>query len=159
MVIIMDFRKKLLTLLAIFCVIASAGVVCAADASADGNLGIDYADEGGWAGSQYQDDGYAGSQYQDDGGWAGSQYNESEENGGYAGSQYQDDGGWAGSQYNETAENGNATSQFGAGEPTNTTGNTTNATTSKMLATGNPILLIIGATAILGGCGVALRKR
>ncbi len=130
----MDFRKKLLTLLAIFCVIASAGVVCAADASADGNLGIDYADEGGYAGSQYQD-------------------------GGYAGSQYQDDGGWAGSQYNETLENGNATSQFGAGEPTNTTGNTTNATTSKMLATGNPILLIIGATAILGGCGVALRKR
>ena len=32
MVIIMDISKKLLTLLAIFCVIASAGVVCAADA-------------------------------------------------------------------------------------------------------------------------------
>ncbi len=136
---IMDLRKKLLTLLAIFCVIASAGVVCAADVGADGgNLGIDYADEGG----------YAGSQYQDEGGYNGSQYNETAEN-----------GGWAGSQYNETAENGNATAQYAAGEPTNTTENVTNATTSQMLSTGNPVLLIIGAAAVLGGCGVALRKR
>ena len=36
----MDLNKKLLTLLAIFCIIASAGIVCAAD-------------QGGYAGSNY----------------------------------------------------------------------------------------------------------
>ncbi len=91
-----------------------------------------------------------------DGGNLGIDY---ADEGGYAGSQYQDDGGWAGNQYNETAENANTTAQYAAGEPTNTTENVTNATTSHMLSTGNPALLIMGATAILGGCVVALRKR
>jgi hypothetical protein len=168
----MDLSKKLLTLLAIFCVIASAGVVCAAD-NGD-NLGTVYADDmSGYAGSQYEDGGYAGSQYQDDGGWAGSQY----EDGGYAGSQYQDDGGWAGSQYNaseenggwagsqynETLENANATNTThvaAAGEPTNATTNiTANATSSQhMLATGNPILLLVGVCAVAGGYAVLRRK-
>ena len=142
--------KKLLTLLAIFCVIASAGAVCAEDVSPDG-----------WAGSQYQDEGgYAGSQYQDDGGWAGSQY---QDEGGYAGSQYQDDGGWAGSQYNETVENA-------AGEPGNLTtvsagfentaiNDTANATSfHTMLATGNPILALFAVCAVLGGYTVIRRK-
>ena len=147
----MDLSKKLLTLLAIFCVIASAGVVCAAD-NGD-NLGTVYADDlSGYAGSQYEDGGYAGSQYQDDGGWAGSQYNASEEN-----------GGWAGSQYNETLENANATNTThvaAAGEPTNATTNiTANATSSQhMLATGNPILLLVGVCAVAGGYAVLRRK-
>ena len=147
----MDLSKKLLTLLAIFCVIASAGVVCAAD---NGDyLGSNYADDmSGYAGSQYEDGGYAGSQYQDDGGWAGSQYNASEEN-----------GGWAGSQYNETLENANATNTThvaAAGEPTNATTNiTANATSSQhMLATGNPILLLVGVCAVAGGYAVLRRK-
>ena len=67
----MDISKKLLTLLALFCVIASAGVVCAEDVSDGGYAGIQYNDSGGWAGSQYQDD---------KGGWAGSQYNATVEN-------------------------------------------------------------------------------
>ena len=146
----MDLSKKLLTLLAIFCVIASAGVVCAAD-NGD-NLGTVYADDmSGYAGSQYEDGGYAGSQYHD-GGWAGSQYNASEEN-----------GGWAGSQYNETLENANATNTThvaAAGEPTNATTNiTANATSSQhMLATGNPILLLVGVCAVAGGYAVLRRK-
>ena len=173
-VITMDLSKKLLTLLAIFCVIASAGVVCAAD---NGDyLGSNYADDmSGYAGSQYEDGGYAGSQYQDDGGWAGSQY----EDGGYAGSQYQDDGGWAGSQYNESAEDhgwagsqynetlenanatGNATGNATAPVAANTTAtNATNATAPQgMLATGNPILLLLGVTAVAGGYVVLRRKQ
>ena len=147
MVIIMDISKKLLTLLAIFCVIASAGVVCAEDVGSDG-LDTYGVDEGGYAGSQYDTD--------DQGGYAGSQYNETDE-GGYAGSQYQDDGGWAGSQYNETAENA-------AGEPVdatapvdaNATGNATAPHT--MLATGNPIIALFAVCAVLGGYTVLRRK-
>ena len=143
----MDLSKKLLTLLAIFCVIASAGVVCAEDVGSDG-LDTYGVDEGGYAGSQYDLD--------DQGGYAGSQYNETEE-GGYAGSQYQDDGGWAGSQYNETVENA-------AGEPVdatapvdaNATGNATAPHT--MLATGNPIIALFAVFAVLGGYAVLRRK-
>ena len=143
---IMDISKKLLlTLLAIFCVIASAGAVCAADAYSDGGYdGLGYSDESGdWAGSQYSDD--------DQGGYSGSQYNEDEQ-GGYAGSQYDVDeqGGYAGSQYNETLENA------AAGEPVNDTvvadNMTADATSSHtMLETGNPILALFAVTAIIGG--------
>lgn len=129
----MDISKKLLALLAIFCVVVSAGVVCAADYDG-GNLGSDYADDMG---------GYSGSQYED---------------GGYAGSNYQDDGGWAGSQYNETLENATG---LAAGEPTNVTDNmTANATsTNTMLATGNPILMLLGVSAILGSAAVLRRRK
>ena len=144
----MDLSKKLLTLLAIFCVIASAGVVCAEDVGSDGfdTYGVD---EGGYAGSQYDLD--------NQGGYAGSQYNESQE-GGYAGSQYQDDGGWAGSQYNETVENA-------AGEPVNETAavdaNVTGNSTvpHSMLATGNPILVLLAVGAVLGGAAVITRRK
>jgi LPXTG-motif cell wall-anchored protein len=120
----MNLSKKLLTLLAIFCVIASAGVVCAAD-NDGGYVGIDYVDDMG---------DYAGSQY--------------------------DDGGWAGSQYNETAENAAANQTApAAGEPTGTTNMTANATSSHtMLATGNPILILLGVSAVLGGAAVLRRK-
>ena len=120
--------KKLLTLLAIFCVIASAGAVCAEDVSPDG-----------WAGSQYQDEGgYAGSQYQDDGGWAGSQYNETVEN--------------------AAGEPGNLTTVSAGFENTaiNDTANATSFHT--MLATGNPILALFAVCAVLGGYTVIRRK-
>lgn len=121
----MNLSKKLLTLLAIFCVIASAGVVCAAD------------NDGGYVGSDYADG-----------------------MGSYAGSNYQDDGGWAGSQYNETAENAAANQTApAAGEPTGATNMTANATSSHtMLATGNPILILLGVSAVLGGAAVLRRK-
>ena len=150
----MNLTKKLLTLLAIFCVIASATAVCAAD-------------DGGYAGSQYVDDGYAGSQYPADDG--------------YAGSQYQDDGGWAGSQYNESEEGltdrplidpDYAHMEPAAGAPLdNETANATdavsddvasNATESAshaMPATGNPILALLAVGAVLGGASIISRRK
>ena len=170
---IMNISKKLLTLLAIFCVIASAGAAFAADAY--GDIGYDelsYTDDiGEWVGSHSDDNqtGWAGSQYNenDQGGYAGSQYNQDEQ-GGYAGSQYDvdDQGGYAGSQYNETSEHA-------AGEPTNTTADapvnetadtaaqnmTANATSShKMLETGNPILALFAVGAVLGAYAVYKRE-
>jgi len=170
---IMNISKKLLTLLAIFCVIASAGAAFAADAY--GDIGYDelsYTDDiGEWVGSHSDDNqtGWAGSQYNenDQGGYAGSQYNQDEQ-GGYAGSQYNQDeqGGYAGSQYNETSEHA-------AGEPVNTTADapvnetadtvaqnmTANATSShKMLETGNPILALFAVGAVLGAYAVYKRE-
>ena len=170
---IMNISKKLLTLLAIFCVIASAGAAFAADAY--GDIGYDelsYTDDiGEWVGSHSDDNqtGWAGSQYNenDQGGYAGSQYNPDEQ-GGYAGSQYDvdDQGGYAGSQYNETSEHA-------AGEPASTTADapvnetadtaaqnmTANATSShKMLETGNPILALFAVGAVLGAYAVYKRE-
>ena len=124
----MDISKKLLSLLAIFCVIASAGVVCAADADIDsGNDVMGYAaDDSGWAGSQYDD----GEQ----GGWAGSQYNETLENAA------------AGEPSNATADS----------VAQNMTANATSSHT--MLSTGNPILALFAVSAVLGGYAVLRRK-
>ena len=143
----MNISKKLLTLLAIFCVIASAGAAFAADAY--GDIGYDelsYTDDiGEWVGS-HSDDNQTG--------WAGSQYNEN------------DQGGYAGSQYNETSEHA-------AGEPASTTADapvnetadtaaqnmTANATSShKMLETGNPILALFAVGAVLGAYAVYKRE-
>ena len=43
----MNISKKLIAVLAIFCLIASAGVVCAEDVSGEGDVGSD----GGYSGS------------------------------------------------------------------------------------------------------------
>ena len=140
----MDIMKKLLVLLAIFCIIGSVAAVSAADG---------YDDLGGYAGSQYQDGGYAGSQYDEN------------EQGGYAGSQYQDDGGWAGSQYNETLENAtgapaNATANANATAVSPVENATANATAPHtMLATGNPILVLLAVGAVLGGASVICRRK
>lgn len=151
----MNLKNKILTLLAIFCVIASASAVCAADAGSGDVYGTQYEDQNGYAGSQYQiNEGYSGSQY--------GNYQ-----GGYAGSNYQDDGGWAGCQYNETAE-----AAYSAGEPTNTTNTTGNVTAAvepvnqttnttvanKMLETGNPIVALLAVSAVLGGYAVIRRR-
>ena len=150
-VIIMDLSKKLLTLLAIFCVIASAGVVCAADVSSNGLDDNQYS---------IPQEGYAGSQYDEnqEGGYAGSQYDVNQE-GGYAGSHYDvnQEGGYAGSQYNKTVENAAGEHLTETG---NITGNTTgNATASHtMPATGNPIMALFVVCAILGGYAIIRRK-
>ena len=144
----MDLSKKIFAVFAILCIVASAGVVCASE---DG------------------DGAYAGSNYDDRGGWAGSNY---EDHGGWAGSNYEDHGGWAGSQYNETANSQNHTA---AGAPVNSTGhnitanktanvtNTTNKTNAtspfNMLATGNPILILIVVIAVVGGIAVYRRNK
>ena len=147
----MDLSKKLLTLLAIFCVIASAGVVCAADVSSNGLDDNQYS---------IPQEGYAGSQYDEnqEGGYTGSQYDVNQE-GGYAGSQYDvnQEGGYAGSQYNKTVENAAGEHLTETG---NITGNTTgNATASHtMPATGNPIMALFAVCAILGGYAIIRRK-
>lgn len=66
----------------------------------------------------------------------------------------------AGEPVNETSNaTANATAPV-AGNTTNATSNATaNATASQsMLATGNPILILLAVGAVLGGC-VALRKK
>lgn len=159
----MDLSKKIFAILAIFCVLASAGAVCATDnfGYADdmgGYLGSDYSDNVGYA---TDDTGYAANDYQDDSGYAGSNYQDDTQ---YAA----DDSGYAGSQYNETLENATANA---AGEPTNATNTTaqaagepvneTNATagtTHSMLATGNPILILLAVIAVLGGYAAFKRK-
>lgn len=104
----MDLSKKIFAILAIFCVLASAGAVCATD-----NLG--YADDmGGYIGSDYSDNvGHVA----DDSGYAGSQYNETLEN----------------ATANAAGEPTNATNTTAqaAGEPVNET-NATAGTTHTM---------------------------
>ena len=141
----MDIMKKFLILLAIFCIVGSVAAVSAADMASD---------MGGYAGSQYNVDQV--------GGYAGSQYDVNQ-TGGYAGSQYYQNemGGYAGSQYNATANNmtGNATPAAHTAHAANATTNTTNATAPHtMLATGNPILILFGVIAAVGGYA-ALRRR
>lgn len=60
----MDLRKKLLVLLAIFCLVASAGAACAAEDGENGDYNL-MNDISGVAGSQYNDTmgGYAGINY------------------------------------------------------------------------------------------------
>ena len=136
----MNLTKKFFILLAVFCVICSVAVISAADISGD---------NGGWVGSQYN--------ATEQGGWAGSQYNATEQ------------GGWAGSQYNATAENAlaNATNTTNTTNATNGTANVTgnsthNATNStlphNLLATGNPILVLLVIAVVAGGIA-ALRRR
>ena len=117
--------KKLLLLLAIFCIIGSAAVVSAADVNDD---------QGGYAGINYQDDmgGWAGSNYQDDGGWAGSQYNETNEN--------QTDRPLIDPDYAHMEPGSNSTGNAAGGD-VNVTANA--ATSNAMLTTGNPILLLL----------------
>ncbi|WP_407377090.1 hypothetical protein [Methanobrevibacter sp.] len=163
----MNLSKKLLTLLAIFCVIASAGVACAADNS--GFTGSNYADDLAVDDVSQYDSGVDDISYNgdDDVSQYDSGVDDIRYDGGYAGSQYQDDGGWAGSQYNETLENQTAANQTAdnatnatAPVEANTTANATNATGAlhTMLATGNPILVLLAVGAVLGGAAVLRRK-
>lgn len=150
----MDLEKKLLTLLAIFCIIASASVVCAAD-----------------------QDGYAGINYQNMNGVSGSQYETSLEPG--AGlpleNQTAPEPGAGLPLENQTEHvpvnntsnaTGNTTGNVTSNVTTNTTNttpvvaNTTDNTTTNhaMLATGNPVLLVLGASALLGGYAILRRN-
>ena len=138
----MDLTRKLLALLAIFCLIASAGAVCAAD-NVTGD--VNYQDMNGVAGSQYQDEAGVGDHPDFDADGDDSHPTAPEIDPDYA---HHEPG--------STNTTGNSTIHA-AGEPTNTTGNATAAHT--MHATGNPILILLVISAVLGGCGVALRKK
>lgn len=155
----MDLTKKLLTLLAIFCIIASAGVVCAADAGTDG----------GYAGSNYEDmNGAAGSQYMNEAETAGTNQDILEPGNGLP---LENQTGYVpldanGNPINGTHAAGNTVAN--ATNTTNTThpvanatvGNTSNAThhpANTMPATGNPVIGLLAAVGIIGGYA-ALRK-
>ena len=126
----MNVSKKLLALLAVFCIIASAGVACAADNVTDN----------GWAESQFNETGVG------------------HEGGPYIDPDYAHHEPAAGEPTNATNATGNSTGHA-AGHPINTTNTTNNTTaTHKMPATGNPVLVLLGASALLGGCA-ALRRR
>ena len=138
----MDLNKKLLTLLAIFCLIASAGVVCAAD----------------------YDDGYAGINYEDMNGVSGSQYDDTNdtvlEPGAGLPLENQTNP-MAGNDTNNATGNttgnitGNATAHAAGGIAGNTTTNATAHNT--MFATGNPILALFAVCAVL--CGAAIIRK
>ena len=153
----MDLKTKLLTVLAIFCIIASAGVVCATDLSNDG--------------------GYAGINYQDTNDVSESQYNVNEGNAAGDESQKVVESGNGFPIENQTAHvplngtgntTGNATGNATNHTAANTTNNntvpliankTSNATNShSMLSTGNPILQVLGASIVLGSYAILRRN-
>lgn len=153
----MDMAKKLLTLLAIFCVIASAGVVCAED--------TDY--QGGWAGSNY-DDGMGDvdeGQYDDAPlidpdyghyeGAAGGDVEENDTNDTFepAGTLPATTDMPGNITFNDTA---NTTDDAVLNQTGNAIGNATAPQT--MLATGNPVLALLAVGAVLGGVVVLRRK-
>lgn len=146
----MEIKRKLLVLLAIFCVIGSAGVVCAADNSSyDGNY---YQDMNGIDESQNANDngGYAGSQY----------YNNAEPGAGLPLENQTNP--YAGNATNDATGNmtGNATNNATGNSTHNMTGNTTPANSNnKMLTTGNPILALLAVSAIIGCYGVIRREK
>jgi hypothetical protein len=158
----MVFSKRLLALLAIFCVIVSASAVCAADL-------------GGYAGSNYQDmNGVSGSQYYVNNG------NNLEPG---AGLPLENQTGYvpldsAGNPIAQTTNNatghaaGNATAHaagnataHAAGNATahaavNTTTNSTNATAhTTMLPTGNPIIILLAVFGVVGGYAAIRRNK
>lgn len=146
----MDITKKLLTLLAIFCVIASAGVVCAADAGNHSNwVGINHENISGVPESHYM-----GS---NDRSTDTSIINHNVTPVPHAAGEPVE---------NESASNGTVEGAIGSNSVSqnasaNGTGNDTgNATTyPTMQTTGNPILGLLAVGAILGGATIINRKK
>lgn len=143
----MDLNKKLLALLAIFCVIVSASAVCAGDS-----------------------DGYSGSNYEDMNGVSGSQYGVSDVENSNApnGNQNALEPGAGLPLENQTDQittnttsntTGNATINTTGHAPVNATGNSTNATSiNNLLSTGNPIMVLLTIIAIVSGYLVVRRN-
>ena len=145
----MNLNKKILTLLAIFCIIASAGLAFAAD-----------------------QDGYAGINYEDSNGVSGSQYYVNEANQTTlepgAGLPLENQTGYVPLDangnpiHNATNINGtgNATSNATAHTTGNVTHQTNNATAAHTLpATGNPIVALLVVSSLIGGYAVTKRKQ
>ena len=140
----MDFNKKLLTLLAIFCLIVSAGVVCAAD-----------------------QDGYAGINYQNMNGVSGSQYAVADGLEPGNGLPLENQTGYVpldadGNPILNATGNatGNATHNVTGNVTANVTGNATHNVTAQhtMPVTGNPIIALLAVTGIIGGYAVLRRN-
>ena len=124
----MDINKKLLTLLVIFGVIASAGIVCAAE-------------DGGYAGYRYADslEPGAGLPIENQTANTTMHVNTTDNVTGNA------TGNATGNITNNTTNN-----------TTNTTGNATVPHT--LLSTGNPIFILLAVLAVVGGATIIRRK-
>ena len=140
----MDLNKKLLTLLAIFCLIVSAGVVCAAD-----------------------QDGYAGMNYQNMNGVSGSQYAVADGLEPGNGLPLENQTGYVpldadGNPILNATGNatGNATHNVTGNVTANVTGNATHNVTAQhtMPVTGNSIIALLAVTGIIGGYAVLRRN-
>ena len=152
----MDFNKKILALLAIFCVIVSAGMVCAADV----------ADDGGYAGSNYEDaNGYSGSQYDDNQDLSDDGTGNGEDDTTTYGAAGEPEPGNGLPLENQTGNitvnatgntTGNVTGNAAGNVTANTTGNATGL--HNMLSTGNALIILIVVIAIIGGYAVLRRK-
>ena len=150
MVINMDFKIGVLSILAIFCVILSACAVSAAD---DGNVGIQSND-------QFLDGSHDGH----DGAIIPPDYAHDEAAQHAAGGDIDNatnSTSPAGDNINNATGNTTNTTNTtpAAGGNINNTTNTTNATAQNLLhSTGNPILALLAVGAVLGGVEV-LRRR
>ena len=146
----MKFNKKLIALLAIFCVVISAGLVCAEDAAPSDN---------GDAGAETTVNGDTGADTADTGNDAG--------NAGTTDAPVQDatsneTATAANVTSNATVNNANTTGNATTGNATNNaTGNATNSTSLpkaiQNFVTGNPILVL--AFVIIVGAGTYFYKR
>ncbi|MBQ6512899.1 hypothetical protein [Methanobrevibacter sp.] len=136
----MNLNKKLLTLLAIFCIIASAGIVCAAD-------------QGGYAGSNYD-------MAEADGLEPGNGL-PLENQTGYV--PLDADGNPILNATGNTTSNitGNATHNATGNVTGNVTGNATHNISAHhtMPVTGNPIIALLAVTSLVGGYAALRRNK
>lgn len=156
----MNVSKKLLAVLAVFCVIASAGMVCAADVGSDGN----------WTVSQGPADDVVGidAGANQDLNMAHDESSQNLEPGN--GLPLENQTGYvpvnaAGEPINQTGNStapvaGNATGNATSNGTANSTGNApaVNAVSHSMPVTGNPILALLAVSAVLGGYAAIRRK-
>ena len=144
----MEFKSKLFAILAIFCVICSACAVSAADNVSDDGNGL-YLDD--------SEDGHNGTIIPPD-------FNHNEAAQAAGGDMYDDGVPYHGDGTDPTAtptDNVTGANVTGnaAGANVTANGNSTNTTaTHTMPATGNPIILLLGVGAIVGGYAVIRRK-
>ena len=158
----MDIKRNLLVLLAIFCVVASAGIACAADngSYAESNFqgvnGVSITQQGLEPGTELD---LVNQQNPEPG--AGLHQENQTDYEHSAGSPLENQ---TGKMIGNTTGNGtgnatdDATGNVTAGNVHNTTDNATNATsTHALLTTGNPILALLTVSAIIG-CYAVVRK-
>ena len=144
----MDIAKKILCLLVIFCILGPCLVAVSAE-DTDGHYGDDF------------DGGYAGYQYDDFDGAMAAAENSTVDDGDEPAIPFIDpDYAHMEPGSNQTDNATNATPHVpAAGETvTSSTNNTVAAAHSTLPATGNPIIILLGVMAVLGGAGILRRK-
>ena len=144
----MDY-KKLVTLLAIFCIIASAGAVCAADVNNTGEYTESKypSDDKNQENDNHDENEKQERNQQDSDNYTESPDNDTDDN--ITEVPYDSD-------YGEGTDEAVNETDLSASEPENATGNPT--VPRIMHATGNPILMLVIVAAGLGSAAVLRRK-